>query len=71
MKFGIAYANVGPFGFPEPLAHLARTASRVRAARSANGTPSASNSSSSQPIPMPRIARPPERTSSVATSFAT
>src|SRR5438128_10238324 len=26
MKFGIAYANVGPFGFPEPLAHLARTA---------------------------------------------
>jgi len=26
MKFGIAYANAGPFGFPEPLAHLARTA---------------------------------------------
>src|SRR5205823_14919126 len=29
MKFGIAYANAGPFGFPEPLAHLARTAEEV------------------------------------------
>src|SRR5438876_11510544 len=29
MKLGIAYANAGPFGFPEPLAHLARTAEEV------------------------------------------
>src|SRR5438876_9092902 len=29
MKFGIAYANAGPFGFPENLAHLARTAEEV------------------------------------------
>src|SRR5207247_8749384 len=29
MKFGIAYANAGPFGFPEPLAHLAATAEAV------------------------------------------
>jgi len=29
MKFGIAYANAGPFGFPEPLTHLARTAEEV------------------------------------------
>ena len=50
---------------------IASTDSRVRAARSSNGTPSASNSSRSHPTPMPRIARPPERTSSVATSFAT
>src|SRR2546427_3294240 len=26
MKFGLMYANAGPFGFPENLAHLARTA---------------------------------------------
>src|SRR5207249_3945450 len=31
MKFGIAYANAGPFGYPEPLAHLARTAEEVGA----------------------------------------
>jgi probable F420-dependent oxidoreductase len=29
MKFGIAYANAGPFGYPEPLTHLARTAEEV------------------------------------------
>src|SRR5947199_8835449 len=29
MKFGIADANDGPFGYPEPLAHLARTAEEV------------------------------------------
>src|SRR5436309_13404635 len=29
MKFGIAYANAGPFGYPEPLAYLARTAEEV------------------------------------------
>src|SRR2546427_13167890 len=29
MKFGIAYSNAGPFGFPEPLAHVARTAEEV------------------------------------------
>lgn len=29
MKYGIAFANVGPFGQPEGLAHLATTAERV------------------------------------------
>src|SRR5690349_8941544 len=29
MKFGIAYANAGPFCFPDQLAHLARTAERT------------------------------------------
>src|ERR1700758_5714160 len=29
MKFGIMFANAGPFGFGEPLAHLARTAEEV------------------------------------------
>jgi probable F420-dependent oxidoreductase len=29
MKFGIAYANAGPFAFPDSLAHLARTAEEV------------------------------------------
>lgn len=29
MKYGIAFANVGPFGQPEGLAHLAQTAERV------------------------------------------
>ena len=46
-------------------------ASSVRLARSANGTPMTSNSSSSQPTPTPRIMRPFDRTSRVATSFAT
>ena len=26
MKFGLAFANAGPFAMPESLAHLARTA---------------------------------------------
>src|SRR5215831_5686120 len=29
MKFGLMYANAGPFAFPEMLTHLARTAERV------------------------------------------
>src|SRR5213593_3166583 len=29
MKFGLMYANAGPFGFPENLAHLGRTAEEV------------------------------------------
>ena len=29
MKFGLMYANVGPFGYPEMLTHLATTAERV------------------------------------------
>jgi probable F420-dependent oxidoreductase len=29
MKFGLMYANAGPFGYPEPLTHLARTAEEV------------------------------------------
>jgi len=29
MKVGIAYANAGPFGYPGPLTHLARTAEEV------------------------------------------
>ncbi len=37
---------------------MARTISAVRAARSLNGMPSAWNSSSSQPTPMPRMSRP-------------
>ena len=49
----------------------ARTHSLVRAARSSNGMPSAANSSASQPTPIPRMARPPESTSSVAASLAT
>src|ERR1043166_9294462 len=29
MRFGLMYANAGPFAFPEPLTHLATTAERV------------------------------------------
>ena len=29
MKFGIMFANAGPFAYPESLAHLARTAEEV------------------------------------------
>jgi hypothetical protein len=29
MKFGVMYANAGPFAFPESLTHLAHTAERV------------------------------------------
>ena len=29
MKFGLMYANAGPFAFPEMLTHLAQTAERV------------------------------------------
>lgn len=29
MKFGLMFANAGPFGFPDSLAHLARTAEEV------------------------------------------
>ena len=51
-------------------ARRAATCSSVRAARSANGTPMAANSSASQPMPIPRIIRPPDRWSSVASSLA-
>src|ERR1700693_4029903 len=44
--------------------------SRVRRARSANDIPTASNSSSSPPIPTPKMKRPPESTSRLATAFA-
>jgi hypothetical protein len=53
--------------------HSARMAamwSSVRLPRSANGTPMASNSSSSQPTPMPSSMRPPDRWSRVASSLA-
>ena len=29
MKFGLMYANAGPFAFPQLLTHLAQTAERV------------------------------------------
>ena len=44
--------------------------SRVRGARSAYGTPSNSNSSAIQPTPAPKITRPPDATSSEATTRA-
>ena len=44
--------------------------SSVRAPRSSNGTPTAANSSASHPTPTPAIARPPERTSRVASCLA-
>jgi hypothetical protein len=44
--------------------------SSVRAARSAKSNPRKRNSSSSQPMPTPRITRPPDSLSSVATSLA-
>ena len=50
---------------------MARTISAVRAARSSNEMPRASNSSWSQPIPMPKMARPFDSTSSVASDSAT
>src|SRR5438876_10612870 len=49
---------------------MAARYSRQRAARPSNGTPSASNSSRSQPMPTPKSGRPPERTSQSATCFA-
>ena len=49
---------------------IAATYSSVRLPRSWNGTPMASNSSFSQPTPMPSSMRPAERWSSVASSFA-
>ncbi len=51
-------------------ARSAVTASSVRAPRSAKGTPMASNSSFSQPTPIPSSRRPPESWSSVAVSLA-
>ena len=48
-----------------------RIASRVRAARSANGMPTASNSSASQPTPTPNRKRPLDSTSSEAAALAT
>ena len=44
--------------------------SSVRDARVSKGTPTALNSSASQPMPTPRITRPRESTSRVAASFA-
>src|SRR5439155_173721 len=51
-------------------ARIAARYSRQRAARSSNGTPRASNSSRSQPMPTPKSSRPPERTSASATCLA-
>jgi hypothetical protein len=47
-----------------------RRYSLVRAPRSWNGTPSAANSASFHPTPMPAISRPPDMRSSVAIAFA-
>jgi hypothetical protein len=44
--------------------------SRARWARRSNGTPSAANSSASQPTPAPKISRPPDSRSTVAAVFA-
>ena len=49
---------------PVQAAVMASMYSSARAPRRSNGTPSASNSSSSQPTPMPRSSRPPDRWSS-------
>ena len=52
-------------------ARMSFTYSSVTAPRSSNGgAPSASNSSRSQPTPAPRITRPRERTSIVASILA-
>ena len=51
-------------------ARMTSTYSSVRRARSGNETPMTSNSSSSHPMPTPSTTRPPDRTSSVATSLA-
>ena len=55
---------------PVQTAFIRRSASSVRAARSAKGTPSAANSSRHQPTPAPRMIRPPERWSAVASALA-
>ena len=47
------------------------SASSLRLTRSLNGTASASNSPSSQPIAAPTISRPPDSTSTLASSLAT
>ena len=49
---------------------MASTYSAARAARRANGTPSASNSSRDHPMPMPNVNRPPDSLSSVAACLA-
>jgi hypothetical protein len=51
-------------------ARITAAYSSVRRVRPSQGTSSASNSSRSQPIPTPRITRPFDIMSSVATSFA-
>ena len=51
-------------------ARMTSTYSSVRAARRSHGTPSTSNSSLSQPMPMPSCRRPPDMASTVATSLA-
>ena len=55
---------------PAHSARMAATYSSLRAPRCSHGTPSASNSSRSQPTPRPSSTRPPESWSSVASSFA-
>ena len=50
---------------------MASTYSLVRAPRRSNGTPSASNSSRDQPMPMPSVSLPPLSVSSVAACLAT
>src|SRR5208283_2659535 len=49
---------------------ISATYSRVRSARSLKLIPTASNSSSSHPIPTPKINHPPESTSRLATALA-
>ncbi len=49
---------------------MAATYSSLRAPRRSQGTPSASNSSCSQPTPRPNSKRPPDSWSRVASSFA-
>jgi hypothetical protein len=63
----------GPSNSAGRRVHRALAAARwssVRAPRSWAGTPTASNSSGFQPVPTPRIRRPPETTSRVAAWLA-
>src|SRR5262245_15409188 len=52
------------------IARIAARYSSVRAPRSSNGASSASNSRSTYPTPTPNTSRPPDSTSTVASSFA-
>ena len=84
MKFGLMYANAGPFAYPEMLAHLATTAERtgVESIWTVEHVAIPVGYKSTYPydpsgkipapdqMPMPRMTRPCDSTSSVATSLA-